>query len=272
MTRDFGARTLGPVVRRGTVRESDTVMRLLTSARTVTTRYGGGFVQSIGGLAGSRDGQRDWFFYVNGSEAPSGAADFRLRPGEVVQWDFHPWRATLHIPAIVGAYPEPFVHGAGGRRPLTRVACSAASGAACARVTAALAGTGARVRTGGLGTAAGALSVVVAPWRQARRVAAVRAIADGPRASGVYVRIGPGGRALELLDRDGSPAARAPHDTGLLAATGDGASVTWVVTGLDAAGVDRAAGALRPALLRDAFALALTPSGPRRLPLAEGTA
>src|SRR5207248_2028612 len=120
VTRDFGIRALGPPARRDSVRESDTVMRFLQAERRVTTRYGGGFVQSIDGLAGSGSAQRDWFYYVNGSEASVGAADFGLSPGDVVQWDYHDWTATQHVPAIVGAYPEPFLHGQEGKRLPTR--------------------------------------------------------------------------------------------------------------------------------------------------------
>src|SRR3954453_17416077 len=69
VTRDFGQKELSQPTQRDQVRSSDTVMRLLQSAHQVATRYGGGFVQSIDGLAGSRSGEHDWFFYVNGTES-----------------------------------------------------------------------------------------------------------------------------------------------------------------------------------------------------------
>ena len=45
-------------------------MRLLQRNFDVKTRYGGGFVQQIDGVAGGREGGRrvDWFYYVNGIE------------------------------------------------------------------------------------------------------------------------------------------------------------------------------------------------------------
>jgi hypothetical protein len=67
VTDGFGAKTLldrpGPEVR-----GSDTVMRLLQRNAKVTTRYGGGFVQSIDGVDGGTAGGRptDWFYFVNG--------------------------------------------------------------------------------------------------------------------------------------------------------------------------------------------------------------
>ena len=67
VTRDYGAE---PVIAAKTdeVTESDTVMRVLDRNAEISTRYGGGFVQSIEGLEGEEGdgGPRDWFFYVNG--------------------------------------------------------------------------------------------------------------------------------------------------------------------------------------------------------------
>ncbi len=51
VTHDYGAE---PVLERavGGVTESDTVMRVLERSAEVSTRYGGGFVQSIDGVEG----------------------------------------------------------------------------------------------------------------------------------------------------------------------------------------------------------------------------
>lgn len=76
----------------------------------VTTRYGGRYVQSIDGVQGSLDAQRDWFFYVNGVEGNRSAAEVRIHPGDVLWWDYRHWTpATEHIPVIAGAWPHPFV-------------------------------------------------------------------------------------------------------------------------------------------------------------------
>ena len=63
-------------------------MRLLDREAEIETRYGGGFVQSIEGVAGATEGDRrfDWFFYMNGIESPVGSADVQVsgwRPGVV---------------------------------------------------------------------------------------------------------------------------------------------------------------------------------------------
>ena len=126
-------------------------MRLLERCFHVTTRYGGGFVQSIDGLSGT-SAQRDWFYYVNGVEAPLGAAGTSVHHGDRVWWDVHDWSATDSIPAVVGSYPEPFQHGAGGRRWPTTLACATDTSAACTRVASALKAIGVPTSTQALGS------------------------------------------------------------------------------------------------------------------------
>lgn len=112
VTRDRGATVL--LVR--TVPAGISAMRALAREAKVETRYGGRFVQSINGISGSLSGRRDWFYFVNGYEADRGAAEYRLRPGDVEWWDFRSWREQMRAPVVVGAFPEPFLHGYGGKR------------------------------------------------------------------------------------------------------------------------------------------------------------
>jgi len=270
VTRDFGQKQLGAPAHRGEVRESDTVMRLLQTERKVTTRFGGGFVQSIDGLQGNQTAEHDWFFYVNGSEASVGASDYSLNAGDVVQWDYHDWQATQHIPAIVGAYPEPFVHGIGGKRLPVILECEDDSSAACKRASDSLDKLGVTVSSATIGAPAGdkSLRVIVAKFSSAKQVRAAQALTSGPDTSGVYARFDGDGRTLSLLDLAGHSARTAPPGTGLLAATQQAAQpITWLVTGVDDAAVERAAGALDPTKLRGAFAVAVTPSATLKLPL-----
>jgi hypothetical protein len=269
VTRDFGRTGLHVDASKGSVRESDTVMRFLQGEAKVTTRYGGGFVQSIDGLAGDQSAERDWFYYVNGSEASVGAADYKLSPGDVVQWDYHDWHATQHIPAIVGAYPEPFVHGLKGKRLPTRLECEDDSSSACIAVSDALDKEGVTVTSSAIGSPASdkSLRVVVARFSVAEQLGAAKALTLGPATSGVYARFDSAGDKLTLLDATGRAAGAAPPGTGLVAATQQPSQpITWLVTGVDAAGVERAAQALDPSSLRNAFAVAVTPSSVMRLP------
>jgi uncharacterized protein DUF4430 len=268
VTRDFGHVSLDSAAL-PKVRESDTVMRFLQANAKTTTRYGGGFVQSINGLAGTNSGgRRDWFYFVNGTEAPTGAASRKLAPGDVVQWDYRNWSVTPHVPAIVGAFPEPFLHGLDGTRYPTRIECANGEHA-CDEVQGALDAVGVPAGTGVLGSEArgGVLRVEVGTWDQVGRIQHVNVIDEGPAASGVYARF-TGAKALAFLDDQGRVVRKAPSGTGLIAAIiPPDQKPLWVVTGVDEAGVARAAAALRPALLRNAYAVALTPAGPVRLPV-----
>ena len=273
VTRDFGQERLASA-ELTEVREGDTVMRFLQAEQEVDTAYGGGFVEGIGGLESEGPGGgRDWFYFVNGLEADVGAADHPLSPGDVVQWDYRYWQAAMRIPATVGAYPEPFLHGSRGERFPTRVECGDDVQAACDEVRERLEDAGVTASGAPLGAPATAdvLRVVVATWPVARSVQAAQTLERGPAASGVFARFSPDGSELSLLDERGEPVRTAPAGTGLVAATElPEDHLVWVVTGVDQAGVEAAAEALDPEVLSDAFAVAVTPDGPEALPVESG--
>lgn len=111
VTRDRGSNVLVEA----TVPAGQTLLRALKSKAKVTTRYGGGFVQSIDGLDGSLRRHEDWFWFVNGLTGDRSAASYRLRDGDVAWWDFRDWSSdagTLEV--VAGAFPEPFLHGYDG--------------------------------------------------------------------------------------------------------------------------------------------------------------
>jgi hypothetical protein len=245
-------------------------MRFLQRSFTVRTRYGGGFVQAINGLTGGREGGRpvDWFFYVNGIEAPQGAAATRLHPGDRVWWDRHDWGTAMAVPAVVGSYPEPFRSGTGGRRVPTTVTCAQASGAPCDEVKRRLQSEGVKVAGGVIGTPSGAetIRVLVGPWSDLRRDGVAGAIDRGPQTSGVFARFQSDGR-LAVLDARGATTRALGPATGLVAATRSrDAKPTWVVTGTDARGILSAARSLDARTLANHFALAVTPGGEVALP------
>jgi uncharacterized protein DUF4430 len=97
------------------VKAGQTAMQALQQAAKVKTSYGGRFVQSIDGVSGDRSAGRDWLYFVNGYEADRGAADYKLHPGDVEWWDYRPWKREIHVPVVVGAFPEPFLHGYAGK-------------------------------------------------------------------------------------------------------------------------------------------------------------
>ncbi|MDQ6818416.1 MAG: DUF4430 domain-containing protein [Actinomycetota bacterium] len=258
VTRGFGSSRIASTSRTH-VPGSETVMRMLERSFRVATRYGGGFVESINGLSGGSS-QLDWFYYVNGIEASAGARATAVHRGDRIWWDLHDWRATESIPAVVGSFPEPFVHGAGGRRLPTVLECGHDVAAACSDVSSELSKVGVVASSGLLGTGSGSdsLTVVIGTWGDLRLALVAALIERGPSASGVYARFAGRGRLLELLDPRGKVARTLGTGAGLIAATADSSSQPiWLITGTDRAGVAAAAHALTPSRLHDHFALAV---------------
>jgi hypothetical protein len=271
VTRNFGADRLARTTQ-AHVPGAETVMRMLQRHFRVQTRYGGGFVQSIDGTSGAPS-HVDWFFYVNGVEASRGAAVTAVHRGDRIWWDLHDWSAAESIPAVVGSFPEPFLHGVGGKRLPTAIECAPDAGRACRRVSAELARFGVPVATQLIGTGSGSdsLAVVVGTWRDIRPEIVASLLRQGPSTSGVYARFSARG-VLELLNPRGQVARRLAAGAGLIAATAQGsAEPTWLITGTDSAGVSAAAAAFTPGSLRDRFALAVADGVQLPLPLHPAT-
>jgi Domain of unknown function (DUF4430) len=274
VTRDFGRMQLG-ASRVARVRDDQTVMRLLRSEFDVDARYGGRFVQGIDGLEGEgAGGQEDWFYFVNGVEAGVGAAEYELSPGDRVQWDYRDWSAAMRVPAIVGAFPEPFLHGLEGERRPVRVECEEAEARVCDEAKERLHRVGVSTAGASIG-APGTETVtrlVVARWPRARIVRGASGLEEGPEATGVFARFEPGRRELELLDESGRPARRVEPGDGVglvLAMRPRDEELVWLVTALDERGLEAGVRALAEDRLRDAFAVAVTGRTVEKLPLAE---
>ncbi len=282
VTREYGA---VPVLERSVgAKESDTVMRLLEGEADIATRYGGGFVHSIDGVAeGERGGDPyDWFFYVDGVESPVGAADVDVKGGERIWWDYRDWSATNHVPAVVGSWPAPFTDGIEGKRRPVMVECQSRGSfrthtvqkeprvgeEACEATRAALEREGVKVSSG---SPKGAIRVLVGTWDRLREDPAAALIEAGPAESGVYanfVGVRPfgeidhektnAGYELVALDQGGAEAERLGPGAGLIAATSRyGGPPVWVVTGGTEEAVRAAAESLDAEHLRDHYAVAI---------------
>jgi hypothetical protein len=134
VTRDAGREVLVTA----TVDAGQTAMQALDRETELETRYGGRFVQAVNGVSGSLDRGLDWFYFVNGFEGDRSAAEYRLRDGDVVWFDHRSWREQMRVPAVVGAFPEPFLHGYAGERRRTAVRYGAPALEAGARAIAML--------------------------------------------------------------------------------------------------------------------------------------
>ena len=112
ITRDRGSE----VVLSTSVPAGISALEALRRKADVETRYGGRFVQAIDGVEGDISEQRDWFYFVNGYEADLSAADYELHDGDVLWWDHRSWEGEMRQPVVVGAFPEPFLHGWDGEK------------------------------------------------------------------------------------------------------------------------------------------------------------
>lgn len=261
VTDAFGTRMLASI-RPRSVAGSETVMRLLERHARLTTRYGGGFVQSVDGLSGGRAHARpvDWFFYVNGREANQGAAAIVLHTGDRIWWDRHDWGLVMDTPAVVGEFPAPF-RTPSNRGP-TDIRCAAGAQPACVRVAASLRTVGVPVRTTSLSEPpARSPSLLVGTWTELRGQPAAQQLASGPSVSGVFVRLGPDA-SLDVLDEQGRVRSKLGSGAGLVAAmVAPSGALSWIVIGTDSAGLARAAGALNVRSLTDRLAIGVAADG-----------
>ena len=185
-------------------------MSLLLRNYSVSTRYGGGFVQSIDGLAGGQEAGRpvDWFYYVNGVEAAKGAAATNVHPG----------RSHLVGPPRL----EPDRRRARRRRLLPRAVpqrhrWQAAAGPgrmrqrrrrACRTVTARLRAIGVPAAIAALGAAAGRAPCACSSAGLARARRRRRRASSTVRAPAASTRASRRTATLTLLDADGRRGAQ----------------------------------------------------------------
>jgi hypothetical protein len=121
------------------VSAGQSLLRALRAETDVETRYGGGYVQSIDGVAGSARRHEDWFWFVNGLAGDRSGSSYRLRDGDIAWWDYRDWSGdadTLEV--VAGAFPEPFVHGYNGKTRPAAVRYGTGLDVDAARVGAAL--------------------------------------------------------------------------------------------------------------------------------------
>lgn len=186
VTRDRGAHVLH-VAR---VAAGTSALQALDRVADVKTRFGGRYVRAVDGV--EEHGNRAWFYYVNGYLADRSAAEYRLHRGDVEWWDFRSWRDPAQDPVIVGAFPEPFLHGYDGkRRPAVVVTLDPKWGRTVARRL------HARLATAGSSVPRGANVLFVGPPGSARVEIAFR---KGESSAGSPVRMLFLGDSRRLLD------------------------------------------------------------------------
>lgn len=255
---------------------------LLETGAEVKTTFGGGFVDSLNGLeagtGGIRGERRDWFYYVNGIFADVGALDYYLQPGETVWWDYHSWAMSQGTSAaVIGCYPEPFVHGYRHQDKTTAILHAPGARNLGLELEKALQEHSVsdlevqEVREGLLAERRGP-AVIVGEWEELRKIPGLKELNDSYARNGTFIHFEEKG--LRLFNSRGEAARTMQGSTGVIAATGEGSgddSPLWLVSGTDKMGMEAALKILveRPEEIFGAYSVAVTPQGVIRLPLTE---
>lgn len=276
VTRDYGSEHLLGATEPDPA-QSETVIRMLDREAEIATRYSGAFVQSIDGIEGEISGgrSRDWFFFVNGIESSIGAAEAEVRGGDRVWWDYRDWTDALRTPAVVGSWPEPFRQAsAKSDRIPVRIECYGRRDP-CDRVRDRLAEEGVEAsveRSASAGPPS--LRLLVGSWPEVRSDPLAARLERGPAVSGVFARIaerGGGTWSLEALDERATVAEEYGPGAGLVAAMREAEQpASWLVTGVDADGVDEAVAMLDTEHLTDRYAVAAQGGRDLALPVRAG--
>jgi hypothetical protein len=257
VSQDYGHERLAPTST-ATAQRDETVMKL--TQRSFDVVAADDAIREIDGVSSGREDGKpvSWFYYVNGIEA-SGPAARRLYPGDRVWWDHHGSEPAVRVPAVVGAFPEPFASGSEGKKLPIRLVCMG-DGRSCDEVETRLQAAGIKgLARSNLEQSVGqVLRILVGPWHEVRKDIAARTLERGPAASGVFAKPDPSGSRITLLDADGAPQQTLGPGSGLIAATSyPDQQPTWLVTGTDDVGVAAAAAAMSEDQLHDHFALAI---------------
>lgn len=208
--------------------------------------------------------------FVNGIRVDGPVGSAVAHGGDRVWLDQHEPGVARAVRAVVGSFPEPFVHGLDGRRLPVRLECDDPRAGACAAIADKLVGLGVVAGRSIISRSAAdeTVRILVAPWKRLRgREFEADSLDRGPRSSGVYARFDESAERLLVLDADGRVARTLGAGSGLIAATSEPArQPVWFVTGTDEAGVAAAARALDESVLGDRYALAISDDLPVAVP------
>ena len=116
-TRDFGGELI--FSRAAEIEGGDSAQEALAGVAKVG--MAGSYIEGIEGIYGNHEYY--WFYYINGILANVFASGYKPHDGDIEHWDFHDWSYSMHgSSAIIGDFPEPFLHGYAGKVYPTLVA------------------------------------------------------------------------------------------------------------------------------------------------------
>lgn len=232
------------------INEGYTVMDILEENLQIGTKWGGDFVSEINGIKTDNGGvsgkRKDWFYFVNGVCADVGATAYELKNGDVVWWDYHPWENMSSTnPAVIGSFPEPFLHGYGNKINNTVIMASknnldlanSLKNSLLSKVT-----TNIEVKELNESLIENRLgpTIVIGQWDEINKIDYLNTLNEGYKRTGVNVHFIDDG--IELLKYDGTIQRKIKENAGVITATGEGLGddkPLWLIVGIDSKGLNK---------------------------------
>jgi hypothetical protein len=254
ISKDFGKETI--FKKKVDYKNNITVMDILFDAGAdIKTSYGGSFISGINGLLSDSGGvtgeRKDWFYYVNGIFADVGVLDYFLEPGEVVWWDYHPWKMAMGgATAVVGFFPEPFLHGYMGKKYKTYLMSFPEEKDMAQNLKEKLNTFGVKeieivdVKEDLLKERKGP-TIFLGEWEKLKKIDFVKEINSNYKKNGTSLHFTD--NTLELLDYKGNVAKVIQEKAGIIAALGEGSGDVcplWIISGIDSEGFSAAVNVL----------------------------
>lgn len=278
VTKDFGKEKL--LEAKVNFKKNMSVMdALLLAGADVKTSYGGGFVSGINGLLTDTGGvsgvRKDWFYYVNGIFADVGALDYEPKPGEIIWWDYHPWKLSQGIPAVVGCFPEPFLHGFRGQVKKTTIMCGSGETELAIKLKESMKDYGIlRVDVQEINaemlTQREGPTILIGEWEKLKDIAWMKELNNAYKKNGTFIHFTES--SIELLDYQGEGVKKLQGSAGVIVATGEGSgddSPLWLISGTDRRGFEEAVDVLAkcPQKIMGMYSAVVLPGEIIRLPL-----
>ncbi len=253
--------------------QAKTIFDMLESSTEVEAQSG--FVQSINGVAS--DAQSFWFYYVNGISSDCSARDYILQGGEKVFWDKHSWSEKIQIPAIIGAYPEPFVKGFKQKTEGVTIFYAEGCRNQAEILRRSLAEQGApnaamKSLASEQVSEVDQPAVVLGSWRDIGNHSLVKELNKQGTKSGIFAVFEED--SFKLLNAKGEEAESHDRNIAVIAAAGTGfsdASPLWIITSIDDKGVKEAVELLvnEPEKIRGLYGAAVVDGQVVKLPIVE---
>lgn len=262
------------------INEGYTVMDILEENLQIRTKWGGDFVSEINGIKTDNGGvsgkRRDWFYFINGVCADIGASAYEVKSQDIIWWDYHPWEnMTSTNPAVIGSFPEPFVHGYGNKTNNVVIMASKNNLDLANSLKNSLLSKGAtnievKELNENLVENRSGPTIVIGQWDEINKIDYLNILNKGYKRTGVNVHFIDDG--IELLKYDGTVQRKIKENAGVITATGEGLGEDkplWLVVGIDSKGLNKTIDVLvnNPEKIKNMYSAVVTPDEVISLPI-----